>query len=188
MVEDSELTASNRNAFTPFSTQRLPQELDLTISIDLEISTRVAVKVTSRKNVQLLGFSSFCKRIEGNVSWTKHIVFGYGHQQGSRRDTMDHVRRIVSAKQFDAAKCQSFILPLSSAIQGETRSLPFHSDFILPGGLRFPRREELIRVWSGQGRRLRGILVNDWDDSGLLARGSSFSVYSLLVNSSKASC
>jgi len=91
MAEDPELTANNRNVSISSHTQRLPQELDLTISIDLEVGARIAVEMTPWENVQLLRFSGLCKRLEGNVSRTKHIIFGYGHEQGSRRDTMDHV-------------------------------------------------------------------------------------------------
>jgi hypothetical protein len=179
MVEDSELAAGQRYASTSFSTQRLPQELDLTISIDLEISTRIAVEMASRKDVQLLGFSGFCERLEGDVSRTKHIIFGHGHQQRSRRDTMDHMRRVVGAKQLDAVKCQSLVSLMSDCTEGETRPVPFHGDFILPSGLCFPCREELIRVRSRQGRWLRGIFVNYWYDGSLFARGSSFTVFSL---------
>ena len=80
MAENSELTANNRNVSISSHAQRLPQELDLAISIDLEIGARLAVKMTPWENVQLLQFSGFCKRVEGNVSRTKHIIFGHGHQ------------------------------------------------------------------------------------------------------------
>ena len=83
MVEDPELAAGNGDASTSSSTQRPPQELDLMIGIDLEISTGIAVKMTTRKDMQLLRFSGFRIRLKGNVGRTKHIVLGHSHQQGS---------------------------------------------------------------------------------------------------------
>lgn len=112
-VKDSELAAGNGNACAIFSAQCLLQKLDLTTSIDLEIGARIAVKVATWEDMQLLRLSGFCIRLEGNVSRAKHIVFGHGHQQGSRRDTMDHMRRVVGAEQFDAVGFQSLVLPLN---------------------------------------------------------------------------
>jgi hypothetical protein len=71
---------------------------------------------------------------------------------------------------------------MADGTRGETRIVPFHGDFVLPRGLCFPRREELVGVWSGQGRWLRGILINDRYDGGLFATGSSFAVFSLRVS------
>lgn len=81
--KDYELAADHRDRFTSLNTQGLPQENDLTISIEFEVVTRVAIKVTTRKDMQLLWLSGLCIRLEGNVSRTKHIAFGHSHQQGS---------------------------------------------------------------------------------------------------------
>ena len=108
--EESELAADHRHGFTSLNAQRLPQELNLTISIDLKVVTRIAIEMTSRKDMQLLWFSRLCIRLEGDVCRTKHIVFSHRHQQGGGRNTMDHVRRVVGAKQLDAVRYQLFIL------------------------------------------------------------------------------
>lgn len=63
--------------------------------------------------------------------------------------------------------------------------VPLQRDFILPGRLRLPSREELIAVWSWQCGWLRWVFIDHWEDCRFHAGGTTGTIYHLSGISSK---
>jgi hypothetical protein len=57
----------------------------------------------------------------------------------------------------------------------------FYGTFILPVALLGPRSEELVTIYSRQGRRLKGILVNDREHTRFLPRCTSETIYCIFL-------
>jgi hypothetical protein len=64
-----------------FSTQRLPQELDLTISILFEQRPSVSIEMATREHLQLLWLASFPIGLQSDIGRAKHVVVRHDHEQ-----------------------------------------------------------------------------------------------------------
>jgi hypothetical protein len=68
-------------ASTPelLSAQRLPQKLNLTISILFKQRPSIRIKMATRQHMQLLWLASFPIRLERDVGRAKHVVVRHDH-------------------------------------------------------------------------------------------------------------